>query len=100
MTACINLCIYEWACLSIQVYKHRKSSGSTYSKLLSILFWGEDGTGGRYSFFTLHASALFQFLPSSMSHFSIYKGSVGVDTVTPWSPQPSSQGLCILDLHP
>lgn len=51
-------------------------------------------------FFTLHTSTLFQLLPSNMSYFSMNKCSVGVDTVTPGSPQPSSQGLCILDLHP
>lgn len=54
---------------------------------------------GDTHFFTLHTSALFQFLPSNMSYFSICKCSVGVDTVAPWSPQPSSQGLCILDPH-
>lgn len=55
---------------------------------------------GDTHFFTLHTSALFQFLPSNMSYFSIQKCSMGVDTVTPWSPQPSSQGLCVLDPHP
>lgn len=50
------------------------------------------GLEGDTHFFTVRISALFQFLPSSMTYFSIYTCSMGGDTVTPGAPKLALQG--------
>lgn len=88
-----HICLYKF----INIGNLMKSYTPSFYQ---FCFVGRMELEGDTLFFTLHASALFQFLPSNTSYFSIYRCSVGVDTVPPWSPQPSSQGLCTLDLHP
>ena len=80
-----HICLYKF----INIGNLMKSYTPSFYQ---FCFVGRMELEGDTLFFTLHASALFQFLPSNTSYFSMYRCSVGVDTVPPWSPSLALKG--------